>query len=125
MRVMQEYMGYEDELTFKAATGFGGGVGRMGDICGALTGGVMAIGLQYGRATKEDEKSGPRTYGLTEKLYGLFEEEFGSPTCYDIIKTNLRDEEERKRWVNEGGPQRCRDLVKTTARMVKQVIEEG
>ena len=122
---MQEYMGYEDELTFKAATGFGGGVGRVGDICGALTGGVMAIGLQHGRASKEDEKSGPVTYALSEKLYGLFEKEMGSPTCYDIIKTNLRDDDERKQWVDQGGPQRCRELIKQTARLVKRVIEEN
>jgi C_GCAxxG_C_C family probable redox protein len=120
---MQEYLGYEDELTFKAATGFGGGVGRMGDICGALTGGVMAIGLKYGRTLQEDEKSGPETYALTEKLYGLFEQEMGSPTCYEIIKTDLRDPEARRRWVDQGGPQRCRELIKETCRMVKQLLE--
>jgi C_GCAxxG_C_C family probable redox protein len=122
---MQEYFGCEDEQTFKAATGLGGGVGRMGDICGALSGGVMAIGLQYGRASEKDKDSGPKTYALAEKLYGMFEKEFGSPTCYDLIKTDLRNEEERKKWANEEGPQFCRELVQKTARLVKQVIEEG
>jgi C_GCAxxG_C_C family probable redox protein len=122
---MQEHLGCEDELTFKAATGLGGGVGRMGDICGALSGGVLAIGLQHGRATQEDQQSGPKTYALTEKLYGMFEKEMGSPTCYDITQTNLRNEEERKQWADQGGHQRCRELVKQTARMVKQVIEEN
>lgn len=122
---MQEYLGYEDELTFKAATGFGGGVGRMGDICGALTGGVMAIGLQHGRTSREDQMGGPKTYALAEKLYKLFEKEMGSPSCYDIIRTNLRDDEERKQWAMQGGPQRCRELIKQTAHLVRQVIEEG
>lgn len=125
MRVMQEYLGCEDELAFKAATGLGGGVGRMGDICGALSGGVMAIGLQHGRAVEKDKESGPKSYALAEKLYGVFEKEFGSPTCYDIIKINLRDEEERTRWANSGGPESCKELVKKTARLTKQVIEES
>jgi len=125
LRVMQEYLGCEDELTFKAATGLGGGVGRMGDICGALSGGVMALGLKYGRGDQRDKEGGPKTYAMAEKLYQLFEKEFGSPTCYDIIKTNLRDEKERNKWANDGGPDRCKELVKKTARIVKQMIEEG
>ncbi len=125
MRVMQEYLGYEDELTFKAATGLGGGVGRMGDICGALSGGVMALGLKYGRAAAEDKESGPKTYALAERLYGLFEKEFDSATCYDLIKTNLRNDEERKKWAKEGGPEFCGELVKKTAHIVRRVIEEG
>lgn len=122
---MQEYLACEDELTFMAATGLGGGVGRMGDICGALSGGVMSLGLKYGRAKEEDQNSGPKVYALTEKLYGLFEKEFGSATCYDLIKTNLRNEEERKKWANEGGPKFCRELVKKAARIVKEVVDEG
>lgn len=80
-------------------------------------------GLKYGRTAQEDEKSGPETYALAEKLYGLFEQQMGSPTCYDIIQTDLRDHEARKRWVDRGGPQRCRELMKKTSRMVKQIIE--
>ncbi len=122
---MQEYLGCEDELTLKASTGMGAGVGYMGDICGALCGGVMAIGLQHGRATAEDKESYPKTYALTQKLYGLFEKEFGNAACYDIIKTDLRNDEEVKKWANEGGPQSCAELVKKTASIVKKVLEEG
>lgn len=38
----------------RIATGFGGGIARNGDVCGALTGGVMAIGLALGRVSPED-----------------------------------------------------------------------
>ena len=107
-----------------AATGFGGGVGRMGDICGALSGGVMAVGLKHGRQSREDKDGVPNTYTLAEKLYGKFEGEFGSATCYQLLKVNLRNDEERKKWVEEGGPKFCGDLVKKTARLVKEVLDE-
>lgn len=125
MRVMQEYMGCEDDLAFMAATGLGGGVGRMGDICGALSGGVMALGLKHGRATAEDKESGPKTYSMAEDLYERFEKEFGSATCYDLIKTDLRNEVERKKWVSEGGPKFCKDIVKKTTHIVRKVVDEN
>ena len=125
MRVLQEYFDCEDEQAFRAATGLGGGVGRMGDICGALTGSVMGIGLVYGRASEEDRESGPKTYALAEKLYDMFEKEIGATGCYDIIQTDLRNEEERQRRLAEGKDQVCKDLVQKAARLAKQVIEEG
>lgn len=46
---VQEAFGLESEETFKAATGFAGGIGFRGSVCGALTGGIIPIGLKYGR----------------------------------------------------------------------------
>ena len=43
---MFEYWNGENELIPKIATAFGGGIGRCGSVCGALTGGVMALGIK-------------------------------------------------------------------------------
>ena len=45
------------DIAKRMATPFGGGVGRSEDICGALTGGVMAIGVCLGRTTPEEDKT--------------------------------------------------------------------
>jgi hypothetical protein len=45
---MFEFWNGENALIPKIATGFGGGIGRCGSVCGALTGGVMALGVKYG-----------------------------------------------------------------------------
>jgi C_GCAxxG_C_C family probable redox protein len=44
---MSEHRDGENVLIPRIATAFGGGIGRCGSICGALTGGVMAIGIKY------------------------------------------------------------------------------
>ncbi len=75
-----------DDNIFKAASGFGGGVGMMGDTCGALLGASMMLSLKYGREREEIgnfEKL--KSSGVpVAKLYKWFEKEFGSATCHDI-----------------------------------------
>jgi C_GCAxxG_C_C family probable redox protein len=75
-----------DDNIFKAVSGLAGGVGLMGDTCGALLGASMMLGLKYGREREEignfDKlKSSSVPVG---KLYKWFEKEFGSATCHDI-----------------------------------------
>ena len=53
----QELLGLQDELTFKAAGPLCAGLG-MGKTCGALTGGVMVLGMKYGRPRIQDGLSG-------------------------------------------------------------------
>jgi len=48
LSTMFEYWNGKNELIPKIATAFGGGIGRCGSVCGALTGGVMALGIKYG-----------------------------------------------------------------------------
>jgi C_GCAxxG_C_C family probable redox protein len=93
--------GIEDLATFKAATGLSGGIASTCQgACGALTAGVLAIGLVYGR--EKLEKTGESAaFQETKKRAGTlcdrFTEEFGSIRCNEVqIKVygkswNLRD----------------------------------
>lgn len=76
---------------FKAASALLGGVAMSREVCGALTGGVMAIGLVYGRASLENGNIGPENHEFLEarvrgsKLCDRFREEFGSLRCGDVM----------------------------------------
>jgi C_GCAxxG_C_C family probable redox protein len=79
-----------DALIPKIATGFGGGIGRCGSVCGALTGGVMAVGVKYGtNETGLDKRA--KAYTNAQALYKQFEKEHGSVLCIDLFKFNLSD----------------------------------
>ena len=71
---------------FKAASGFGGGMGMQSDTCGALVGAAMMLSLKYGRGREEIENmEALRESGVpVAKLYKWFQTEFGSATCRDI-----------------------------------------
>lgn len=110
---MQEYYGIqENKLIPKIATAFGGGIGRLGSLCGALTGAIIAIGLKYG-TNEPILKKKEKTYKLAQKFYEQFSKASGSPFCKELIGYDLTDPEEldkaRKSNVHE---EKCTHFVK-------------
>lgn len=79
----------------RIATGFGGGIGRCGEICGALSGGIMALGLKYGRRDPEDDGARARTYPRVAALVSAFEAKFGNVRCIDLTGCDMQSEEGR------------------------------
>jgi C_GCAxxG_C_C family probable redox protein len=87
---LYEYMnpGEKNVAVPKIASGFGGGMGRCGNVCGALTGAFMAVGLKYGANEVNPEKKAD-AYLKTQTLLKLFEKQHGSIMCRDLIKCDL------------------------------------
>jgi len=93
------------------ATPFGGGVGRSEDICGALTGGVMGIGIVMGRKSAEEDRL--RSYDAAGKLYKLFHGRFGSTCCKVLNKSDFKSPDHRVR---------CGVFVSECTRLALEVI---
>jgi len=90
---MQEFWEVENPLEPKVASAFGGGIGRRGSLCGALTGGVISIGLRYGTNAPSSDTRG-KAYSMALEFYGRFEKECGSVLCRDLIGYDLTNPEE-------------------------------
>jgi C_GCAxxG_C_C family probable redox protein len=105
------------------ASGFGGGVGIKGSLCGALTGAVMAIGMKMGRTDPKDRATLQKCYDKCQHIWNQFEREFGNVNCFNIIGAHLDNEEERQKWLAAGGREKCADLVEKTARMLCGSLE--
>jgi C_GCAxxG_C_C family probable redox protein len=73
----------KNEVIPKIAAGFGSGVGGCGSICGALVGGVMAIGIEYG-SNDADPKKRLEAGKYAKKLYSQFEAQHGCVLCRDL-----------------------------------------
>jgi len=86
-----ERLGLEETLALKIACGFGGGIGRMGRTCGAVTGAVMAIGLKHGQANLGDEESRQKTHKLVKEFIDEFTALHGSIECRELIGYDLSD----------------------------------
>lgn len=122
----QELLGLGDELTFKAAGPLCAGLG-MGKTCGALTGGVLVLGMKYGRPHIQDGLNGLFPgMGVAQKLVQRFEQEFGTTACTEISKINdWTDFEAVMQAVND--PEfikREAEVVGKTAEMVAEIIGE-
>jgi len=72
-----------EEAVLRAATPFGGGMGRAGCACGALSGGMIALGLAVGRTTP-DAAQKDEAYARAERLWRRFVARAGGEDCRDI-----------------------------------------
>jgi len=101
------------DVLLPSLTGFGEGIGRRGCICGALAGGIVALGAVYGR--KSLEESEKRSYRLTSQLYDQFVDKYGSSYCRIINKGDFESQEHRIR---------CSKIVESTVVMVMDIIKK-
>ena len=87
--VFCEENGLDINTAFKLANGFGGGV-RCGEICGAVSGAILVIGLKCGFYIEKDFSQklycNNKTYEFVEK----FKEERGSIICRDLLGVDVR-----------------------------------
>jgi C_GCAxxG_C_C family probable redox protein len=106
--VLASYAGdfdLDEGLALKLATGFGSGMGRMCEVCGALTGAFMVIGLKYGKQNTDGTRYGTETettYRLVAKVANQFKEKNGSIYCRELVGYDLMDPVERAKVVEQG-----------------------
>ncbi len=81
-----EDLGFAEDTALKMAAPFGGGVGRLREVCGAVSGMLMAFGLLYGYETPETGDIKMQHYKQTRALCDAFKEQNGSIICRDILK---------------------------------------
>ena len=104
----------ENELIPKIAAGFGGGIGRCGSVCGALTGSIMAVGIKFASNDTAVEKRA-KAYAYAKTLLKQFEGQNGTTLCRDLIKYDLSNPEEVAKFRQEGIPQKvCSKLIKVS-----------
>jgi len=80
--------GIESDCIPRIGTGFAGGVGLHGEVCGALMGGVLIIGLLFG-ADLPDEEVKYAAYAKTMQFVERFKEANGATRCKDLIEIDL------------------------------------
>jgi C_GCAxxG_C_C family probable redox protein len=78
-------LGLDCETALKVACGLGAGMARRGEVCGAVTGGILAIGLKHGRGGQDDRSATERTYQKTLELMTRFEQRHGSCWCRKLL----------------------------------------
>ncbi len=74
--------GLTSQFALRLAAPFGAGMAREGQVCGALSGALMVLGLQYAGARPEDKE---RIYRIAREFMGQFEEQHGSMICKELL----------------------------------------
>ena len=80
--------GLDASLAMRIATGLGGGVGRMGGVCGTLTGAALVLGLEHGPHLQGGQNAKEATYDATRRLQRRFIERHGSTQCRELLNSS-------------------------------------
>jgi C_GCAxxG_C_C family probable redox protein len=121
LAVSQE-LGIECPGIPRIATPFGGGIGGRGEVCGAVVGSVMAIGLKYGR--EEPSQPNKQAYALAREFCRRFEEETGHLYCRDLTGMDLSTPEGLRAYRHSDVPLRvCMPAVGAAFRLALELIE--
>lgn len=116
--------GLTPEFSAKLASSFGGGMGRMREVCGAVSGMLMVAGLLYGYDTPGDDKSKLEHYKLVQYLAGQFREREGSIVCREILKNPPSDPNPTPRTAEFYKKRPCARLVALAAEILDAYIAE-
>jgi C_GCAxxG_C_C family probable redox protein len=84
-----ERYGLDQKTALTIAAGFGGGMGRTGNACGAVTGGIAIIGLHAGSDKAGDTAAKENTYKMVREFVSGFEEMFGSVNCTELMGCHI------------------------------------
>ena len=117
--------GMEPSLAAKVSSSFGGGMGRMREVCGAVSGMLTVVGLLYGYEDPgEGDCNKKAHYQLVQNLAGQFREEIGSIVCRDILKNPPSDPNPTPRTAEFYKTRPCARMVMTAARILDKYIQE-
>ncbi len=117
--------GLTPSLSAKMASSFGGGIGRLREVCGAVSGMLMVVGLLYGYDDPNDPAAKKAHYTLVQQLAGEFKEQIGSIICRDILKNPPSDPNPTPRTAEFYAKRPCAKMVVTAAEILDKYINEN
>ncbi len=116
-----EHLGVSGDWIPRVASGFGGGIGRTGLVCGAISGAVIAAGWRFGRDSADQDKE--KSYEISKEISRSFATKFGSTQCKELIGLDLTDPAERQRGLESGVfTETCAGLVEFCAVEISGIL---
>ena len=116
--------GLPEDFSARMASSFGGGMGRMREVCGAVSGMLLVTGLLYGYDTPGDDVSKKAHYQLVQHLAGKFREEAGSIVCREILKNPPSDPNPTPRTAEFYAKRPCARMLMLAAGILDDYIRE-
>ena len=113
--------GLDEQLSARLASSFGGGMGRMREVCGAVSGMLLITGILYGY-TEDVDNAKLNHYVLVQDLAGKFRERVGSIVCREILKNPPSDPVPSPRTEEYYAKRPCVRMVYTAASILEEYI---
>ena len=118
-------LGIDEKLALRLGTNFGGGE-RKGQLCGAVAGALMVLGLRCGHCESDDLEGKAKAYRISEEFMNCFIEINGSVVCRELLGYDLTKTEDMK-IIKDKNLFRtiCPEMVRSAATILDEMINEG
>jgi len=120
-----EDYGLSKDIALSIASGFGAGIGRLQETCGAVSGAIKVLGL----AGQFKESDGREKLNLLCEKIRCFTDEFsdkmGTIKCLDLINCDLSTEEGRKHFKDNNLKVKCQDYVRLSCEILDTYLGDG
>ena len=117
--------GLDEKTSARMVSAFGGGMGRLREVCGAVSGMLMVAGLLYGYDQPGDDSIKKAHYALVQELAGQFRQETGSIVCREILKNPPSDPNPSPRTEEYYKKRPCARMVLTAGRIMDEFMAEN
>ena len=120
-----DFTGLEPKTAAALSSSFGGGMGRLREVCGAVSGMLMVAGLLYGYEDPGEQDAAKKEhYALVQELCAKFKEEAGSIICREILENPPSDPNPTPRTAEYYKTRPCARLVMLAAQILDDYITE-
>uniref|UniRef100_UPI00405719CC C-GCAxxG-C-C family protein n=1 Tax=Agathobacter sp. TaxID=2021311 RepID=UPI00405719CC len=122
----EDLIGMDIDLALKIASPFGGGMGRLREVCGSVSGMFMVMGFLYGYNQPGDYEGKKELYEHIQKLATCYEEANGSIICRDLLGLTVKKEEAApERRTEEYYKKRpCKEKIGSAAEILENYLKE-
>jgi len=116
--------GIDEELALKLGTQFGGGA-RNGEMCGAVSGALMVLGLKYGHYQADNIEQKSRAYSIASEYTRRFKDKNGSIVCRDLLGYDLTKPEDMA-CIKERNlfGEVCPKMIRSAVEVLEEILAE-
>ena len=124
LMAFSDLTGLDDDTSAKLASSFGGGLARMREVCGAVSGVAMVLGLLYGNDDPTDQEAKSTHYHLVQEFARRFKEQNGSIICRELLSGtgSVEGNTPEKRTQEYYKKRPCPELVRQAAEILDGMI---
>jgi C_GCAxxG_C_C family probable redox protein len=122
LSVYAEEFGLDRDIAMKLSSGLGGGMGRMGEICGVVSAAFMVIGLNFGSAEPGQSQERKHTFELAGKFAKSFKARNNSITCRELLGFDMSTAEGKEAAEKPGSFDICPKIMEDAIEILEEIL---
>ena len=125
--VFADELGIDFETALKLSSSFGGGMGRLREVCGAVSAMFMIAGLKFGYTSNNDDVEKEKHYALIQLLAQKFEEKYGTIICRELLGLDLKHDipKPSKRDEKYYAERPCETIIVSAVQIINNYLQKN